>query len=104
MEERIKSSPYVLHAMVVGEGCSRCSVLININRDLLEEHSEEKIDLDLTRQIKELTEDFETYQRPARHLILPEFTVEEGLLTNTLKIKRQKVLERYKKEIDDLLK
>ena len=104
IEEQIKTSPYILQAMIIGEGCARSSVLVNINQDLLKGKTAEEIDKIIAQDVRQLTHDFETYQRPARHLVLPEFTVEEGLLTNTLKIRRYRVLEKYNKEIGELLK
>ncbi|MCK4518642.1 MAG: AMP-binding protein [Candidatus Omnitrophica bacterium] len=104
IEEQIKTSPYILQAMIIGEGCARSSVLVNINQDLLKGKTAEEIDKIIAQDIRQATHDFETYQRPARHLILPEFTMEEDLLTNTLKIRRHRVLEKYNKEIGGLLK
>ncbi len=103
IEEKIKTSPYIHQVMIVGEGCKRCSVIININPDLADKYSREDIDGIIAGEIRRLTKDLESYQRPIRHFILPEFTAEEGLLTNTQKIRRHKVFEKYGKEIEDLL-
>ncbi|MFH1407105.1 MAG: AMP-binding protein [Candidatus Omnitrophota bacterium] len=103
VEERLKTSPYISQAMVIGEGCRRPAVLINYNKDLLGQCPKEKIEAVISGEIRELTKDLDLYQRPARHAVLPEFTIQDGLLTNTLKIKRHEVLDRFKEDVRELL-
>ncbi len=103
IEERIKSSHYISQAMVVGEGRKRCSVLINLNEETARGLSSDKKQSVIASEISRLTHALETYQRPVNHLVLPGFSPEDGLLTNTMKIRRHKVLEKYKKEIENFL-
>lgn len=104
VEEHIKSSPYITQAMIIGEGCTRASVLVNVNKDALGECSKAEVDKIISAEIKRTTTELDVHQRPFTHLILPDFTIEERLLTNTLKIKRQAVLEKHSKDIEQLLK
>jgi long-chain acyl-CoA synthetase len=104
VEEKIKVSPYITQAMIVGEGCTRASVLLNINQDLIAELSKEEADKVIANEVRKAMGDIEAYQRPYKHLVLPDFTMEEGLLTNTQKIRRHKVIEKHKEEIEQLIK
>ena len=103
VEERLKSSPYIEQAMVVGEGRKRCGVLINVREEAAKTTPAAELNKAIANEIRELTRGLETYQIPVNHLILPTFTVEEDLVTNTQKIRRHKILERYKEEITGLL-
>jgi long-chain acyl-CoA synthetase len=103
VEERLKQSSLITQAMVVGEGCARCSVLVNVSPEKTAGLSGEDINRAVSKEIRELTQDFEPYQRPFRHLVLPEFTAEDDLLTSTQKIRRHKVFEKYGREIGRLL-
>ncbi|MCK5707483.1 MAG: AMP-binding protein [Candidatus Aureabacteria bacterium] len=104
IEERIKSSPYIDHAIIIGEGCKRCYALININNEATVNKTEEDIKKIVEKEIRNLTSDCEPYQRPKRFLILPSFSMEEELLTSTQKIRRHKILEKYDLQIKDLIR
>jgi len=103
VEEKLKSSPYITQAMIVGEGCTRVGVVVNVDREAAERFPKEDMDKILTGEIRSLTDEFSTHMRPVRHLILPEFTPEEGLLTNTLKIRRHEIFKKYGERIEELL-
>ena len=74
-----------------------------MNEEKAGKMSGEETERVIAKEILDLTQDFETFQRPAQHFILPQFTAEEGLLTSTMKIRRHKVFEKYRKEIEELL-
>ena len=59
---------------------------------------------DLIREeIEEATVDLSSYEKVKAFAVIPEeFTVENGLLTPTLKLRRNKIAERYQKEIHAL--
>ncbi|MBN1521937.1 MAG: AMP-binding protein [Candidatus Aureabacteria bacterium] len=103
IEERIKSSSYIEQAVIVGDGCKRCSVVINVSTEKAAAHTEEELASLLSREIRYLTEGFEEFQRPLRHLVLPVFTAENGMLTSTQKVRRHVVLEKYRQEIEEFL-
>lgn len=57
----------------------------------------------LARRIELLQQDLANYEKVKRFLLLPTpFSIESGELTNTLKVKRAVVNERYKEQIDRL--
>jgi len=50
-----------------------------------------------------LSKNFGNYEIPEKyHLISEDFTVDNRMLTQTLKLKRREVLDRYASEIEEL--
>lgn len=57
----------------------------------------------VANSIEELQADLAHYEKVKRFVLLPEsFSMEKGELTNTLKVKRRVVYEKYAKEIDKM--
>jgi long-chain acyl-CoA synthetase len=117
MEAAILRDPLFEQVMLVGEGHSYLSVLVVLNpsgwenvstqhnldpelRHLLQDDKVEKILLNrIVHQIRE----FPGYAKIHRVALVPEpWTVENGMLTPTLKLKRAQVLDRYKDEVSRL--
>jgi len=110
MELAIALDPLFEQVMVVGEGRPYLSALLVLNGDLwpslAQEYGLDPEDPEslkdarllnmVQRRIKGLLKDFPGYAKIRRvALLLEPWSVENGLLTPTLKIKRNKVLERY---------
>jgi long-chain acyl-CoA synthetase len=112
IENVLKTSPYILNAMVVGDGRKFCSVLIVLNAPVVQSdaktHGHEFAapsqmlgdawvrDL-LSAEIERLTAQLPQYEKPKRFAILEQdFTYASGELTYTLKMKRRVIEERYK--------
>jgi long-chain acyl-CoA synthetase len=110
LEEAIKLSPYIEHAMV--EGANRpynVAVIVPDLPALGRFAAERGLGADpeawarhpdvvalLLAEIRRLLADVASYEVPRRVLIASEpFTTENGILTPTLKIKRREVLARY---------
>ena len=106
LEERLEASPLVDTALVVGEGEKYCSVLLFVNKEALGS-------LAGTDDVAALEQDavkarFRTLMAEANAslphwsnvkkmaLILGEVSLENGLLTPKMSVKRSKVLETYK--------
>ncbi len=118
IEEEIKLIPEVANAMVYGDGkpYNICLVLpdfdvasrwaaaegVSANPDQL--LTSEKFRTHLTGKIKEhLGEAFGRYEIPEKYLFLKEdFTVENKMLTQTMKLKRRVVLDNYAGDIESL--
>jgi long-chain acyl-CoA synthetase len=117
MEAAILRDPLFEQVMLVGEGHSYLSVLVVLNpsgwenvstqhnldpelRHLLQDDKVEEILLNrIVHQIRE----FPGYAKIHRVALVPEpWTVENGMLTPTLKLKRAQVLDRYKDEVSRL--
>ncbi len=118
IEEEIKLIPEVANAMVYGDGkpyniclvlpdfevAKRWAAAQNVSADpdgLLEN---EKFKADLTEKIKMYLRDtFGGYEIPEKYLFLREdFTVENKMLTQTMKLKRRVVIDNYAEEIEKL--
>ena len=57
----------------------------------------------IQENIEELQQDFAPYEKVKRFTLLPQpFTMETGELTNTLKVKRRVVYEKYADIIDGM--
>jgi long-chain acyl-CoA synthetase len=112
METAILRDPLFEQVMVLGEARPYLSVMAVLNRDnrnkLAAEagiasadspQAEEWVLKRIAAQIKE----FPGYAQVRRAALLNEpWTVENGMLTPTLKLKRAKVLEKYRAELDSL--
>jgi long-chain acyl-CoA synthetase len=118
IENRLKTSPFILNAMVVGDRRKFPSVLIVPNADTIAAHAQANGRSDFSRDgvtsnpwVRELIEQeldrlmasFAQYERPKRFaLIEKDFTYATGELTYTLKLKRRVIEERYKDAIAQL--
>ena len=115
MEQALVSNSLVSQVMIVGEGKPYLSALLVLESqawkafcktngladhvDLNDEKVEELILAQLAKNLKE----FPGYAQIRRvHSAWTEWTMEDGLVTPTLKIKRPKVAERFATEIEGL--
>jgi long-chain acyl-CoA synthetase len=117
MEAAICLDPLFEQALVIGEGKPWLSALVVLNSDLWfgfakdagldpfardsldDEHLHKKVVARLQRQLH----DFPGYAKVRRAaLTLEPWTVENGLLTPTLKVRRAAVLERFAAEVEGL--
>ncbi len=116
IENKLKTSPYILNAMVVGDKRKFVSVLIVPNLPAIEAKARrEGVSLSgstttdawarelIENEMERLTADFAQYERPKRFaLIAKDFTFADGELTHTLKLKRRVVSEHYHDAISAL--
>lgn len=112
IEAAIARNPLFEQVMVVGEGKPFLGVLAYVNSQLLaslcDEQGFDKEDLQkprlqkyLIRLISEQMGDFPGYAKVRKiHICAQEWSVDEGLLTPTLKLKRPEVLAYYESEIE----
>ncbi len=118
IEEEIKLLPYVENAMLYGDGKPYNICLLSMDLETLKEFSRL---LDIRTRFEELRNNpatlliiakeiaghletkFAHYEIPKRYYIVAEpFSIDNGLLTQTMKLKRDKVLEIYQAEITQL--
>ncbi|MEJ2592165.1 MAG: AMP-binding protein, partial [Candidatus Thiodiazotropha sp.] len=108
MEMAIALDPLVDQVLVVGEGKSYLGAIVVLNPDLWngmameydldpsaeESLRDERIEGEVLKRIRSQLKDFPGYAKIRRvALLLEPWTIDNGMLTPTLKIKRQKVLE-----------
>jgi long-chain acyl-CoA synthetase len=110
IEIKLRTSPFIANAMVVGDTKKFVSALIVPNRTAIAAKARaEGIALGdnaicnnawvrelISSEMERLTADFAQYEKPKRFaLIDKDFTVEGGELTHALKLKRRVVLQKY---------
>ena len=97
IENIITNSAEIDQCMVYGDKKNYLVALIVINKEYLKE--KEKINNIIENINKKLTQ---VEKIKKIQLIKENFSIENGLLTPTMKVKRKKVIEKYKKELENL--
>ncbi len=117
IENSIKTSHYVSNVVVIGDKRKYLSALLTLDKSqILEFAGNKEVHISngfndlyknpeiiklIDEEIKSKTAGFADYEQIRKFTILPnDFTVENGEITPTLKIKRKYIQERYKKLID----
>ena len=115
MENAITIDSLFLQAMVLGEARSYLTALVVLDKkeyaklaeaeglsaDLAAERQGDKLQAVLVKRIAERLREFPGYAKIPRVAVLDApWTVENGLMTPTLKLRRQKILETCQSEID----
>ncbi|HTQ60708.1 MAG TPA: long-chain fatty acid--CoA ligase [Candidatus Solibacter sp.] len=118
IENALKTSPYILNAMVVGDKRKFISALIVPNSVTVSAKAAEKgmkfssskemvanpwVRSLIDAEVKRLTANLAQYEAIKRFALLPEdFTFDNGSLTFTLKLKRRIVEQQFRQTIEDL--
>jgi long-chain acyl-CoA synthetase len=118
LEAELRSSRYVRSAMVCGDGRPYNIALIVPDIDALREWAADhqvraadipallrrpEIEQLFAEEIERYSESFREYERVRAFVLLErDFTVEDGTLTHTQKIRRREVMMRYERMIDEL--
>jgi long-chain acyl-CoA synthetase len=118
IEANITRSPFVEQAVLYGDDRKCITALIVPARDTIEEYAREQnlpvanyadllqheaIEQLITTEVDRATAELPSYARVKTFTLLPEsFTVDNHLLTPTLKLRRGKIMERYRREIDSM--
>jgi long-chain acyl-CoA synthetase len=117
IEEKINLSPFVANTMVYGDGREYNIALVALDMEAIETWAgQQGIEAEghelvndpqilelIGSEIDERTRGFPRYERIREFALLDDqFTVENGLLTPTLKVKRRIVLERFQGDVERL--
>jgi long-chain acyl-CoA synthetase len=116
IEEKICSCGYVEQVMIYGDKKNFLVALVVPNRKTLERHAQkhnitctdfqglcasDDIKTLIENEIEKATTDLAPYEKIKAFTIIPEgFTIDNDMLTPTLKLRRNKVLEKYKPVIE----
>ncbi|MFB6258522.1 MAG: long-chain fatty acid--CoA ligase [Flavobacteriales bacterium] len=111
IEDRLKRSSYIDQSMVIGEGEKFASALIRPDFEKLKEWAREagidgegpeelvenaKVDRLFRNVVEQINEELEKDEQIQRHrLIADDWSVETGMLSPTLKLKRRAIQEKY---------
>lgn len=117
LEMAICSDPVFEQAIVIGEAMPYLSAIVVLNEEMWHDianaahiNSLEKNDLQnkklctmVTKKIASLLSSFPGYEQIRRvKLIMNPWTINNGMLTPTMKLKRNKIIANYKEDIDNL--
>jgi len=121
IENLLKSIPYVSQAVVIGDRRKFLTALITLEPEIIEDWAKEQgisyenyEELVASPQVREMMdkevdrinrEELSKYQTIKDfRLLRKDLTIEDGLLTPTLKVKRGPVMERYNELVDGMYK
>lgn len=118
IETEIKKSEYIDQAMLYGDNKKYITALIASQREALERYADERNVLTsdyaallsrddirtlIASEIERATAHLAPFEKVKAFTLLPDtFTVENGLLTPTLKMRRTKIVERYWDQIQSM--
>lgn len=116
IEELLKASPYIANAVLLGNAKSYCVALIVLEMSEIKAWAEkeniaglanfaedEKVITLIWQYVQSVNENLSAYESVKKIALLSEdFSLENGLLTPTLKLKRTKIEERYHHVIEKL--
>ena len=116
IENRVKTSRFVSNAVLIGDKRKFPMILIVPDTDILRKWAADRqlsvdssadllghpdIAAKVEREVMVTLRDLASYQMPKKVLLIEEdFTVENGMLTPSLKTKRRVIEERHKARID----
>jgi long-chain acyl-CoA synthetase len=112
LEEKLKLSPHILNVMLYGENRAHNVAIVVPNPEGLERWAKQNgktlgdptkdpaVKALLQSELDRLSASFKSYERPKNVLVVSEdFTVPNGLLTPSLKVKRRAVVAKYEKAL-----
>lgn len=98
IEIAILQDPYIDQVIIAGEGRPFLSALVVVN-----EQGRAVTKQELSMRISSRMASFPGYAKVKRLIILNEsWTIEQGLVTPTMKLRRERILEYYQKNLDEL--
>ena len=99
IENQLTNSPAIEQSMVFGEGKNYLVALIVPSKEFLDKKEKIKEIIDEVNKNLTLVEKIKKF-----HLLDESFTIENGLLTPTMKVKRNKVILKYKNILESFYK
>ncbi len=115
LEGTIATSKYISQVCVVGDKRKYLSALVTVDEENVKEYADEngisysdmqdlmnndKIIQLVMSEVEAKNAGFASFETIKKVTIVPEFTIENGLLTPTLKVKKNIAIEKYQEKID----
>jgi long-chain acyl-CoA synthetase len=114
IEVLLKQLPLISQAVLTGEGRQYCSALLTLNHQSVIEWAAgrtvlpklndwKELRAELQKHLDQVNSSLASYETVKNFYILDgDFSIDNGLLTPTLKVKRKLVINRYKDEISSM--
>jgi len=115
IEGVVATSKYISQVCVIGDRRKYLSALVTPDPDTLKDYArengiafqslddlikDERIIKQIESDIAEKNKEFASYESIKKVTVVPEFTIENGFMTPTLKLKKNIITDRYKAEIE----
>lgn len=115
VESALTNSKYVNQACLVGDGRQYLTALVTLDPDNIRDfatrqgivfttidelYGNEKVHQLMDSIIAGINKNLASYMTVKKYTLVPEFTIENGMMTPTLKLKKKLILDRYAKEIE----
>jgi len=103
LEQRVLASPYIAQAVLIGDRRPYLVMLLVPDEDAAPEGEPDALPSQLAAEVATHLQDVARVERPKRVALVREaFTVENGMLTPTLKVRRRLVARAYASLLDEL--
>jgi long-chain acyl-CoA synthetase len=104
LEEKMQLSPFISQAFVFGDNQKHVAALIVPEKSKMQGYTKEKQYQVIQKEIDSaLNKDVASYEQIKKFIIISKpFTVENSLLTPTLKLRRKEISEKYAKQISSI--
>lgn len=104
LEERLELSPYIAQAFVFGDQRKHVGAILVPAKERFTDLAKEKHDEVLKKEIDEhLNKRVSSYEQIIKYVLVHEpFSVDNGLLTPSLKLRRNEIMAHYQKEIESV--
>jgi long-chain acyl-CoA synthetase len=103
LENALKSATLVSQALVIGDRRPYLTALITVDETALAGRGEAEVQAEMQRVVDEVNRDLTRHEQIKRFRVLPrDFTMDDGEVTPTLKLKRRVVCEHFADEIEQL--
>jgi long-chain acyl-CoA synthetase len=117
IEGLLATSKYINQVCVLGDRRQFLAALITLNQDNIKAYAQEngincnnfddlvndeRITSLIEREVEAKNNELASFETVKKVKIVPEFSIENGLLTPTLKIKKNAIAERYREEIEEM--